>query len=139
MNQRYLFKKLGAPLANQQWSWGAVRASDGAVFLRVWQDEEREHGASFFMRLTHHAAFATNRSSQGYRERVRHVELVRSGAPCYLIVCVAADVMASPRSIRSFDEKSLLVGGAVMEFDGDSWIERVRRVPSASLAPRPNA
>ena len=33
-----LFTLLGAPLANNRWSWGSQRASDGAVFLRVWQD-----------------------------------------------------------------------------------------------------
>jgi hypothetical protein len=32
------FDDLGAPLTNMQWSWGAVR-SDGAVFVRVWEDE----------------------------------------------------------------------------------------------------
>lgn len=31
-----LFSYLGAPLNNVQWSWGAVRETDGSVFLVVW-------------------------------------------------------------------------------------------------------
>ena len=38
MSQTNLFAKLGAPLANPRWSWGAIRTTDGAVFSRVWQD-----------------------------------------------------------------------------------------------------
>ncbi len=38
MSQAELFETLGAPLKNVRWSWGGVRKSDGAVFLRVWQD-----------------------------------------------------------------------------------------------------
>jgi hypothetical protein len=41
MTLSQLFEQLGAPLANVRWSWGAVRESDSAVFLRVWQDECR--------------------------------------------------------------------------------------------------
>ena len=39
-----LFSYLGAPLNNVQWSWGAVRETDGSVFLVVWQDENLRRG-----------------------------------------------------------------------------------------------
>jgi hypothetical protein len=41
MGPKALFEKLGAPLKNTVWSWGGVRA-DGAIFLRVWEDEKRK-------------------------------------------------------------------------------------------------
>ena len=40
-----LFSYLGAPLNNVQWSLGAVRETDGSVFLVVWQDENLRRGA----------------------------------------------------------------------------------------------
>jgi hypothetical protein len=42
-----LFGYLGAPLNNVQWSWGAVRETDGSVFLVVWQDENLRRGPRF--------------------------------------------------------------------------------------------
>jgi hypothetical protein len=45
-----LFQSLGAPLANTRWSWGAQRSSDGAVFLRVWQDLKFiQEGRAYYM------------------------------------------------------------------------------------------
>ena len=41
MSLTQFFDQLGAPLANSRWSWGAQRARDGVVFMRVWQDEKR--------------------------------------------------------------------------------------------------
>lgn len=42
MNRTELFAYLRAPLSNPRWSWGSVRAADGAVFLLVWQDEHKK-------------------------------------------------------------------------------------------------
>ena len=51
-----MFDYLGAPLHNVQWSWGAVRESDGAVFLVVWQDESlRRDGRNYS--LVHNQSF----------------------------------------------------------------------------------
>jgi hypothetical protein len=46
------FAYLEAPLANQRWSWGAVRPSDGAVLLRVWQDEQRKMDGPWLTQVT---------------------------------------------------------------------------------------
>ena len=40
MSTSSFFASLGAPLVNSRWSWGARRSSDGAIFLRVFQEEK---------------------------------------------------------------------------------------------------
>src|SRR5690349_5448881 len=97
------FKWLGAPLKNNQWSWGAARAKDGAVFLRVWQDESTQVDGRTLMRLTNREVSTSRRADLGYRERLTHLDLVRAGAHCYLIMCVARDPRSAPRTIESFE------------------------------------
>jgi hypothetical protein len=94
-----MFASLGAPLANQRWSWGAERQNDGAVFLRVWQDESRKLDGRRSVRLTANAFFAEKPDNLGNAERLRHVELIRSGRPAYLVMCVAVDPKVEPRTI----------------------------------------
>jgi hypothetical protein len=127
------FKKLGAPLKNSRWSWGAVRESDGVVFLRVWQDQKVQLDGKTYMMVTHHAAYVGNESRPGYRERLAQVELVRTGSPVYMIVCIVEDPNARPRKIKSFIADDLFPGGEVIEHDGDTWIEQIGRVDRFSI------
>ena len=128
------FRRLGAPLVNHMWSWGAMRAPDGAVFLRVWQDRERKIDGRWYTMLTHREKFAADPGNLGWQERLRHVERLREGARCYLVICEAKDVDASPRSIRSFNDQELFVGGKLVEIDSDWWIERAGRVTARELS-----
>jgi hypothetical protein len=132
-----LFKYLNAPLTNQRWSWGAARASDGAVFLRVWQDEVIKSGQRRLARVTANAAFEGNEANPGYAERLRHVDLIRNGAKAYVIMCAAVDVQASPRAIATFNEKEVFVGGNIAETNGEWWLELVSRQPVQSVRARP--
>ena len=127
------FKKLGAPLKNSRWSWGAVRESDGVVFLRVWQDRKIRLDGKTYMMVTHHEAYVGNESSLGYIERLAHVDLVRGGRPVYMIVCIAKDTNARPRKIKSFIADDLFLGGEMIEHDGETWIEQAGRVDRFSL------
>ena len=54
-----LLRRLGAPILNVVWSWGAVRPADGVVFLRVWQDRERKVDGKWYTMLTHDAVSST--------------------------------------------------------------------------------
>jgi hypothetical protein len=128
-----LFRRFGAPLANTVWSWGAVRQSDGAVFLRVWQDREKRIGDTWCTMVLHDVAASPDPGNLGRQERMRHLDLIRNGAVCYLVMCEARDVDASPRSIKSINDRELFVGGRLLEMDGDLWIERVRRVAVREL------
>lgn len=117
-----LFKKIGAPLANQRWSWGATR-QDGSVVLRVWQDRKEKIDGRWCMMIAHHEKYIDNEKSLGYQERLAHIESIKAGAKCYMIMCLAKDVDASPRGIQSFNQKDIFVGGKVIEHNGNTYIE----------------
>jgi len=127
-----MFRRLRAPLTNNFWSWGAVR-DDGTVFLRVWQDERQARAGKQFIRLINHAAYAANTDNHGYRERLRHLDLIRGGAPAYLVVCRAVDVTAQPREIASFDEREVLLLGEIVLIDGDEWGEIAGRAKASTV------
>lgn len=129
MTQTDLFTMLGAPLVNPRWSWGAVRKADGAVFLRIWEDRMQEHEGCRYFQITHSRKYRDKPNNNGDQERLRQVELVRKGAPCYLIMCEAEDVAASPRKIKRFTDGEVFPGGRTVELDGDWWIELRPSVP----------
>jgi hypothetical protein len=152
-----LFSTLGAPLVNNRWSWGAQRRTDNAVFLRVWQDLKfiDEEGRSFMLV---DARSNDETHSPGYRERLGHLDLIRSGAPCFMIMCSAKDTAASPRTIDDYDDVDVFVGGQIVDTPADfrfpdktskhvlgftgsgaAWIERVGRKRVADVAPAPPA
>lgn len=129
MNQKTLFERLEAPLGNVRWSWGAVRQRDGAVFLRVWQDECRKFDNRLFMRITEHDYFSKNDPTNlGWQERLKHVELIRKGSLSYMIMCVAEDMNATPRKVQSFNKEVVFRGGHLVEHDGETWLELGERI-----------
>ena len=127
-----MFKRLRAPLTNNFWSWGAVR-DDGTVFLRVWQDERQARNGKQFIRLVNHTAYADNTDNLGYRERLRHLQMITDGAPAYLVLCRAVDTNARPREIASFDEREVVRLGEVAVIDGDEWGEIAGRVKISAV------
>lgn len=128
-----LFTELGAPLKNVRNSWGAVR-SDGAVFLRVWQDETINQNGVRCSRITNHARFKEDPKAIGYRERLEHIQLVQNGSKCYLVVCIVKDVTEQPRKIHDFVGDSVFEAGKIIEVDGDSWIECGSRLSVRDIA-----
>lgn len=122
-----LFEWLGAPLKNVRWSWGSLRAADGAVFLRVWEDGFKQLQGLQVVDVLH---TTWEGRSPGFNERKEHLELVKRGAPCYMIVCVAKDPSESPRVIESFDARYLYKGGQVLERVSHAYIQVVARVPA---------
>ena len=84
-----------------------------------------------FVRLTANAVFAGRPDSLGNAERLKHVELIRSGRPAYLLMCLAADPKADPRTIANFNGNEVFVGGLLVDLDGDAWIELAGRRPVA--------
>jgi hypothetical protein len=123
-----LFAKLGAPLQNTRWSWGAVRKADSAVFLRVWQDRMVVENRVAMMMITHHEKYTEDPDNLGYQERLEHVRLVRDGTKCYLIMCEAKDIHAVPREIKTYNDREVFVGGEVREMRGDTWVKIADRL-----------
>ncbi|VVP43966.1 hypothetical protein PS862_05034 [Pseudomonas fluorescens] len=131
------FSALGAPLRMVRQSWGAVRA-DGAVFLRVWQDKCETHDGTRFVQLTHLEKYGGDSSNFGYNERCSHIERIRQGAQCYLVMCLARNPEDSPRDIKSFNRDAVFVGGALRQFDKDWWIELDGKIMSHDLMQNPS-
>jgi len=129
MSLSALFNSLGAPLHNNRWSWGAIRKEDCAVFLRVWQDETKIFNDKRFMRITANEYFQNNDPNNlGYQERLSQIEQIRNGAKSYMIVCVAEDTNAIPRSITSFNSNEVFEGGELITEAGDVWLEFGKRL-----------
>ncbi len=135
LNRSAFFTMLGAPLHNTRWSWGAVRPEDGVVFLLVWQDRIRPHDGGQFVQVTRHAMHGSSPRKPGPREREEHVELVRGGARCYLVIGEAADPTARPRRLARFNADEVFVAGQVVQLDGDRWVEVLGGLPVADVAP----
>ena len=128
------FSRLGAPLRNPMWSWGSVRI-DGTAFLRVWQDRMKSIDSAKCLMVSHTSAHA-DVDNLGYEERQRHIELIRKGAPCFMVLCIAKDSTGSPRKIASFIRDRLFKGGRLFEGDdGNLYLENLGPVPSKDLRP----
>lgn len=81
-----LFHSLDAPLKNARWSWGATR-SDGAVILRQWTTDTEVHDDGHeYVRIAR-GTRAPSARQHGWRERLAHIELIRAGAPCFVVLC----------------------------------------------------
>jgi hypothetical protein len=131
MTQTQFFKWLGAPLHNERWSWGSVR-EDGVIFLRVWQDETTRHDGRRYMRVTKHAIFADDLGNSGYRERLKHLDAIREKGRSYMVMCTADPKKLPEREILIYDE-DLFEGGAIIDIDGDSWLELGPRVSAKTI------
>jgi hypothetical protein len=127
-----MFAYLGAPLKNVQWSWGAVRESDGAVFLVVWQDESLRRDRRNYSLVHNQSFWGDTTDSHGLNERRNHIDRVRGGAKAYLIMARAADTRTTgtPRRIEEINSEELFVGGELFVDDKDNiWLERIARMP----------
>lgn len=122
-----LFKRLGAPLKNPMWSWGAEGAG-GLIFLRVWQGEHIKVDDKVCVRLTNQALFE-GQGNLGYEERKRHIARIREGAPTYCIFCEPEDEQAEPKKIKSTIDTHLFPGLSLVEHQGDVWLQFGQRVP----------
>jgi len=124
------FEMLEAPLVCFRRSWGAYRAEDNVLFLRVWQDECTSIDKKRCVRILN--AESTG-DSFGRKERREHIQAIETGTPVYLIMCVAKDPGAVPRSIHRFNRDELFIGGKVHTLDGNVWLELVGRIKTSVL------
>ena len=125
MSLSRLFVQLGAPLKNIRWSWGARRARDGVVFLRVWSDHKHRNEHQLYVMVDSHTPTIGRGPGKnlGYEERVRHIEAIRRGADCYMVVCDPDGPHGTQRGVRAFNSETLLVGGGVVDLDGKTYIK----------------
>ena len=127
MSMADLFQKLGAPLKNTRWSWGAV-SEEGDVYLRVWVDEFRKIDDKQTVRVTRHRTSRSNPEKAGHKERLEHVAQIGAGAKSFCVLCEAKDPNNHPRELASFDNKTILVGGKLIQDGEDFWLELTQRI-----------
>jgi len=135
MRRSELFERLGAPLRNRVWSWGAQNPSTGTVFLFVWKDKLQPAPKGGLRVLVSDPRYT---KSLGHRERLEHLAAIRKGARVLCVVGVAQDPEASPRTYRSFSHE-LIEGGELHDDpDGTVWLA-ARRWVSPEVALREQA
>lgn len=135
MNITSLFKRLGAPLKNQRWSWGSV-SPHGTVFLRVWQGETTKVNGKHYVLLTNRERFE-GKGDLGYEERLLRIQMLERGATGYCIFCEPKDPEGVPRELKSFVETDLFPVGELIEHQGDIWLQFGPRVPIAPFLQAP--
>lgn len=123
-----------------------MREGDNALFLRVWSDQRWLEADKVYLRLTDFGYYNNHPGDNGWNERWRHVQSLLSqntkdsaGRPAkaYLIICEPVNPNAKPRAIKQWNDTNVLVGGEVIEREGDYWIERIGaiKVEQAREAP----
>jgi hypothetical protein len=107
--------KLNSPMLNNRWSWGAVKPDGSAVYLSVWQDEIRRDdpkdpkSAVWADVLWDETLWnEVNGASMARDERIKHIELIKTGVQGYALVKIAKDVKAMPRQMKEFNSEYLI-------------------------------
>jgi hypothetical protein len=124
---QFFEQALGAKFVNVRWSWGAVHPTTNQVFLRVWDDHlEKDQVLVFRDRWK-------SLNSAGFSERKRHIELVRSGARGYGVLCTGEDRDDGGRVITSFDKHQLLELGELKREKDRVFARVLGRIPVHEL------
>ena len=107
--------KLNAPMSNNRWSWGAIRDDQSAVYLSIWQDEIRrdipkDPSSDTWADLLWSEEVWTrvNGATVARNERLKHIDLIKSGVPGFALIKIARDVKAMPREMKEFNSEYLI-------------------------------
>lgn len=121
--------RLGFPLRNTRWSWGAHSAI--GVLLTTWEDDLDDDRR--FIRVL--GWRSQERSPSGFGERVDHLRTLWSGGLAgYAVVAKAKDTKAQPRKIQSYDNENVrAIVSLVAQPDGSVWAELGEAVPVRKL------
>lgn len=118
--------RLNAPLHNAVWSWGAVRPSDGVVFLRCWSDTLRRIDGQGYVEIQWPET-EVRKSKPGWVERNRHIDLMNEGHRAYAVIVTAKNTNANPRQIAFFNASEVFELGAMTVRDGITYAQIVAR------------
>ncbi len=131
---KFFTSVLGAQLKNPRWSWGARDPLVNRIFLRVWDDQIENFNGSDWLRIGYGAGV---RRSNGLPERNAHIEMLRSGAEGYGVICTAKErIENEARKILSFDDKKLARLGE-LRVNGENTFAKVDGYVSVSDLMRP--
>jgi hypothetical protein len=109
-------KKLDAPMVNNRWSWGAVKPDGSAVYLSIWQDEikrddPKDPNSPTWVNLLWDEKLwsGVSEASTARNERIKHIDLIKSGTPAYALIKIAKDIKVIPREMKEFNADYLIV------------------------------
>ncbi|QWD77975.1 hypothetical protein [Polynucleobacter sp. MWH-Svant-W18] len=107
--------KLEAPMVNNRWSWGAVKSDGSAVYLSIWQDEIKRDdpkdpkSPTWVDVLWDEKLWSgVSEASTARNERIRHIDLIKSGTPAYALIKIAKDPKTIPREMKEFNSDYLI-------------------------------
>lgn len=107
--------KLEAPMVNNRWSWGAVKPDGSAVYLSIWQDEIKRDDPKDPKSQTWVDVLwdeklwsGVSEASTARNERIRHIDLIKSGTPAYALIKIAKDPKIIPREMKEFNSDYLV-------------------------------
>ncbi len=99
------------------------------VFLRVWEDHVDDNDK----RVQVYWKKPRNKSN-GYTERMKHLEAIQNGAYGIGILCEADDINpVGKRKIKSFDDEQLLLLGDLSEDERFRYARIIKRFPISEL------
>ena len=118
------FEYIGVPLRNSRWSWGA--SNEHAIVLRVWHDHTERDEDGVRRNLIWRPRWKTERSP-GVNERLNHIEEIKAGRPCYVIVVEDANFgTGKPRKIAQAKTRRVFKCGELLFEDGTIKIELLK-------------
>ncbi len=119
-----IFISLNAPLNNPRWSWGAEGKKE--VILRVWDESYIIINDKIYMWVSDRDEPEIR--NLGNSERYKHISLIRKkGFSCRMIMCTSKD--KSCTVIDEFNSKEIFVGGELITFKSDYYIEVIGKYP----------
>ena len=114
------FQRLGAPLHNIVWSWGAV-AEDGTVILRCWMHELRKVDGKYQHEVLDLAY--RNLNAPGYLERLNHIRLINDGANVRIVTVTDVDPINPQGNIRYYNSNALMIGTRIFTEGDKTYVE----------------
>jgi hypothetical protein len=123
------YKRLGFPLKNIRWSWGA-RSSSG-VLLTTWTDELDGR----FARVSGWEPNDIGKSLAGLHERIDQLRMLWAGGLAgYAVLAKAKDINAHPRTIDSFETEYVrTIVTLKADADGSIWAQLGAKIPIERL------
>lgn len=117
-----LFADLCIVVESREWPRGGVSNIDGSMFLLVWQDEMKRRDGYNWAYLAASEQTKTT-SSLSLRERLDHINILKSGKRGYLIFCEPEWPITGERVISTLNAEHVYPIGDIVTRDGGFWAQ----------------
>jgi len=118
----FFANRLGVPLYNHVWSWGAHDTANKRIYLRVSERSVVDDTNGQRWVIVYDPSWIP---SSGHGERKRHIEAMRNGVRGYAVTAQFNDA----NKIAAFDDETLLILGDIVQEDGLTYARVTGTVP----------